>query len=49
MPAFQKKRADRFSLLARESNIEQTVLYWEARQPRVRKGFRLRWLTDSVD
>ncbi|MCC6539378.1 MAG: hypothetical protein IT162_17635 [Bryobacterales bacterium] len=49
MPAFQKKRGDRFSLLARESNPEQTVLYWEARQPRVRKGFRLRWLTDSVD
>ena len=44
MPAFQKKRADRFSLLARESNAEQTVLYWEARQPRVRKGFRMRWL-----
>ncbi|MBM3794953.1 MAG: hypothetical protein FJW31_12990 [Acidobacteria bacterium] len=49
MPAFQKKRADRFSLLARESNSEQTVLYWEARQPRVRKGFRMRWLTDSAE
>lgn len=49
MPAFQRKRADRFSLLARESNSEQTVLYWEARQPRVRKGFRMRWLTDSTD
>ena len=46
MPAFDKKRADRFSVLVRESGPEHAVLYWEARSPQIRKGFRMRWLTE---
>jgi hypothetical protein len=46
MPVFDKKRANRFSVLVRESGPEHAVLYWEARSPQIKKGFRMRWLTE---
>ncbi len=47
MPAFNKKRMNRSSVLVRETSREQAVLYWDARHPRIKKGFRMRWLTEE--
>jgi hypothetical protein len=49
MPAFDKKRGNRFSILVGETGPEQAVLYWDARNPQIKKGFRMRWLTESTE
>jgi hypothetical protein len=49
MPVFDKKRGNRFSILVRETGPEQAVLYWDARNPQIKKGFRMRWLTESTE
>ena len=49
MPEFTKKRTNRFSVLVRETGPEQAVLYWDAKSPRIKKGFRMRWLTESPE
>lgn len=48
MPVFDKKRNNRFSVLVRETGPEHAVLYWDARHPQIKKGFRMRWLTESA-
>lgn len=45
MPVFNKKRSNRFDVLARGSGRGQGTLYWDAKQPRIRKGYRMVWLT----
>lgn len=49
MPVFDKKKANRFSVLVRETGPERAVLYWDAKHPRIAKGFRMRWLTESTE
>ena len=49
MPVFDKKKANRFSVLVRETGPERAVLYWDAKHPRIAKGFRMRWLTESME
>ncbi len=49
MPVFDKKKANRFSVLVRETGPEHAVLYWDAKHPRIAKGFRMRWLTESTE
>ena len=49
MPAFDKKRGNRFSILVGETGPEQAVLYWDARNPQIKKGFRMRWFTESTE
>ena len=49
MPAFDKKRGNRFSVLVRETGPDQAVLYWDARRPQIRKGFRMHWVTESLE
>ena len=46
MPVFDKRKANRFSVLVRETGPERAVLYWDAKHPRIAKGFRMRWLTE---
>ena len=48
MPAFDKRRGNRFNILVREGGPEHAVLYWDARNPQIKKGFRMRWLTESA-
>lgn len=45
MPVFDKKRSNRFDVLARGSGRGQGTLYWDAKQPRIRQGYRMVWLT----
>jgi hypothetical protein len=45
MPVFTKKRTNRFEVLARGSGRGQGTLYWDANQPRIRKGYRMTWTT----
>ena len=35
-------------ILVREAPRGQGVLHWEAKRPRIRKGFRMRWLANEV-
>jgi len=49
MPVFDKRRTNRFSVLVREAGPEYAVLYWDARHPRIKKGFLMRWLADSTE
>lgn len=47
MPVFDKKRAGRFDVLATGSGRGLGTLYWDARQPRIRKGYRTIWRTGT--
>lgn len=48
MPVFEKRRANRFSVLVRETGADYAVLYWDARKPQIKKGFRMRWITEGA-
>lgn len=48
MPVFDKKRGNRFSVLVRETGADYAVLYWDARRPLIKKGFRMRWVTEAA-
>lgn len=49
MPVFDKRRANRFNILVRETGADYAVLYWDARRPQIKKGFRMRWLTEAPE
>ena len=47
-PTFTRERKARMDILVREIPRGQGVLQWDAKQGRIRKGLRMRWLVDSV-
>ncbi len=44
-PVFTKKRTARFDILVREKQRGSGVLLWDARQPRIKRGLKMVWLT----
>lgn len=44
-PVFTKKRTARFDILVREKPRGEGVLHWDAKQPKLRKGLKMRWIT----
>lgn len=47
-PTFTRRRKAKMDVLVREVQRGQGVLQWEARRPRIGKGFRMRWRVDEV-
>lgn len=48
MPVFNKRRSTRFDVLVREAGRGQGVLYWDAKHPRIRKGFKMKWRIEEA-
>jgi len=46
-PTFTRRRAPRLEILVKERREGQGVLHWDARQPRIRKGLRMRWRVEG--
>jgi hypothetical protein len=48
-PTFdRRRRAPRLDILVRERQEGRGVLHWDARQPRIRRGLRMRWRTEPA-
>jgi hypothetical protein len=46
-PTFdRRRRVPRLEILVRERQEGRGVLHWDARQPRIRRGLRMRWRTE---
>ncbi len=45
-PTFTRRRSPRMDILVREHPRGQGVLHWEAKQPRIRRGLRMKWETE---
>lgn len=46
-PTFdRRRRVPRLDILVRERQEGRGVLHWDARQPRIRRGLRMRWRTE---
>jgi hypothetical protein len=45
-PTFTRQRKAKMDILVREVPRGQGVLHWDAKHPRMRKGLRMRWLTE---
>ena len=48
-PVFTRKRATRFDILVREKPRGEGVLHWDAKQPRIKRGLRMLWVTGAGD
>lgn len=47
-PTFDRhRRVPRLDILVRERQEGRGVLHWDARQPRIRRGLRMRWRTEA--
>jgi hypothetical protein len=46
-PTFNRRRAPRMDILVREVQRGQGVLHWDARQGRIPKNLRMRWIVDD--
>ncbi len=47
-PTFTRQHKARMDILVREVQRGQGVLQWDAKQARIRKSLRMRWLVDNV-
>jgi hypothetical protein len=48
-PTFTKKRSTRFNILVNETHHGQGVLHWDARQPLVKRGLKMRWVVEGSE
>jgi hypothetical protein len=48
-PTFTRKRGPRMEILVKEFQRGQGVLYWDAKQSRIRRGLRMRWRIDPPE
>ncbi|MFN7919264.1 MAG: hypothetical protein U0Q16_04160 [Bryobacteraceae bacterium] len=48
-PVFTKRRTTRFDILVREKPRGEGVLHWDAKQPKLRKGLKMRWITGDEE
>jgi hypothetical protein len=47
-PTFTRQRKAKMDILVREVPRGQGVLHWDAKQSRIRKALRMRWLVHEI-
>jgi len=48
-PVFTRKRNMRFDILVREKPRGEGVLHWDAKNPRIKRGLKMRWITGGAE